>query len=300
MSGVPLVLGSGDFGTAVPREIAWQILDTYASLGGRIVDTANNYAYWHPGAKGGESESVIGDWLEQRDRSAFTVMTKIGSQPVAAEDGSPRMEGLSPAAVHRAVDKSLARLKTDCIDILLAHHDDRRTPLLDTWQAFSDLVAAGKVRKVGISNYSPERVAELAGLVAEHSLAPIDCVQLKYSLIDPIEGSDFGVLVVLDRRMKRTLASLAPGAVVFAYSPLLGGKVFEDTPGGEWPPEYDSVRNRDKVREIRRRAGELGVSVSACVLKLIADEGFLPVTATSKAERLETNMKLLAAGFLKP
>ncbi|MDD3926472.1 MAG: aldo/keto reductase [bacterium] len=142
MNSIPVGLGTASFGTSISQENSYRVLDKYASLGGRIIDTANNYAYWHPQAKGGESETVIGAWLERVDRAAFTIMTKIGSQPLVVKEGVNNLEGLSPQAVQSAVSKSLDRLKTDYIDILLAHHDDRSTPLKDTWEAFSELVAS--------------------------------------------------------------------------------------------------------------------------------------------------------------
>jgi len=292
LHGIPVVLGTAAFGTSIPTEESWRVLDKYASLGGRVVDTANMYAFWHPRGKGGESERVIGSWLARRGRRAFTIMTKIGSRPIDAHKDRNKVEGLSPGAVRSAVKKSLTRLKTDYIDILLAHHDDRNTPLLDTWKCFSDLVAEGKVKKIGVSNYSPARMAELARIVLKHDLAPIDFVQLQYSVIDPVGVHDWGNLVLLTRAMRSTLRRLVPGAVIFAYSPLLGGRVFEKTAQDEWPAEYDSLRNRSKVRTIQRKAGELNVTPSACVLKQIADQGIWPITATGNVARLETNLKL--------
>ncbi len=295
MNGIPVALGTADFGTAVSQEDAFGVLDTYAALGGRTIDTANSYAFWHPAGKGGDSETVIGNWLERVDRSAFAIMTKVGSHYVTAPDGTRTPEGLSPDAVHSAVAKSLARLRTGYIDILLAHHDDRRTPLEDTWRAFSALVTAGKVRHVGISNYSPQRVEELTRIVKDRGLAPVDVVQLKYSVIEPARGTDFGSLVLLDDNMKATLKRCLPNAMLFGYSPLLGGKVFEDVEGVQWPAGYDSAQNRHTVRQIQAKAMELGVSPSAYVLKQIADQGIWPVTATGNAARMEAYLRLFRA-----
>ena len=291
---IPVVLGTAGFGTSICQKDAWAILDKYASLGGRIIDTANNYAFWHPKGRGGDSESVIGNWLEKNDRSAFTIMTKIGSQPVALEEDIHHMEGLSPEAVHSAVNRSLTRLKTEYIDILLAHHDDKNTPIRATWESFTKLIATGKVKKVGVSNYQPERIVALANTVLEYDLAPVDVVQLKHSIISPMPTADFGQLILLDKEMKETLKKYLPDAVIFGYSVLLGG-LFEKGVEDEWPPEYDSVQNRRKVREIQRKAKELGISPSAYVLKQIANQGVLPITTTGKVERLELNMKLFCS-----
>lgn len=291
LKGIPVGLGTAVFGTSIPQELADKILDTYAALGGRVIDTADSYAFWNKG-RGGDSERVIGNWLERRDRSAFTIMTKIGSQPVDLDKDRDTLEGLSPPAVHRAVSASLARLKTHYLDILLTHHDDKNTPLLDTWKCFSELAASGKVKWVGVSNYLPQRMEELARLVRDHALAPIDCVQLKYSLLDPVKSADFGKLVLLDAEMKDTLKRLVPRAVIFGYSPLLGGKTLDKMLNNKWPPEYDSIPNREKIRAIQAKARELHVTPSACLLKQIADEGIWPITATAKPERLEDNLKL--------
>jgi len=292
MNGIPIALGTASFGTTVSRDDSFGVLDKYASLGGRTIDTANNYAYWDPQGKGGESEAVIGDWLERGDRSLFTVMTKIGSQPLGGTKDINCLEGLSPDAVHCAVDRSLDRLKTDYIDILLAHHDDRNTPLLDTWKAFSELVSCGKVRKVGVSNYSPRRVAEMVSIATTYELAPLEVLQLQYSLLEPIEDTELGMLVRLDADMKDAAARLVPQVDIFAYSPLLGGRVFEKGANEIWPVEYDSMKNRQTVERIQLLAREMDVSPSALVLKRIADEGFWPVTATRSAERLEANLIL--------
>ena len=292
-NGISVALGTALFGTSISQKDAFSVLDKYSSLGGRIIDTSNNYAYWESEGKGGESESVIGSWLKGQERSVYTIMTKVGSLPVAVNGNQPILEGLSPDAVEHAVTRSLTRLKTDYIDILLAHHDDRNTPLLHTWQAFSRLIETGKVRKIGVSNYSPERIQELSDIISNHSLHPIECVQLKYSIIAPLENANFDKLVVFDMEMKKTLNSLAPNAVIFAYSPLLGGKIFDEYSEAEWPAEYDSMKNRRKVQQIQYKSKKLGVVPSALVLKQIADQGIIPITATGKIERLETNLKLL-------
>lgn len=288
---IPAALGTADFGTALSQEDSWAVLDTYASLGGRIIDTANNYACWHPKGRGGDSERVIGDWLEKNDRGAFTVMTKIGSQPVVSEENGRSAEGLSRQAVFHAVDLSLARLKTDTIDILLAHHDDKNTPLRETWEAFTELVRSGRVKKIGVSNYQPERMVELATTIREYDLAPIDVVQLKYSALSPVTTADLGKIVLLDEAMKNTLRKFVPNATLFGFAVLLGG-LFEKSVEGEWPQGYDSPENKKKVEMIQLQAKAQGVSPSAYVLKQIANEGILPIIATGKTDRLVSNMAL--------
>jgi aryl-alcohol dehydrogenase-like predicted oxidoreductase len=200
------------------------------------------------------------------------------------------VEGLAPEAVRRAAQDSLVRLKTACLDILLAHHDDPKTPLLDTWAAFTALVAAGRVKKVGISNFQPHRVIELAELIRQHSLAPVAVVQLQYSLIHPITTAGLGKLVLLDQEMMATLKAHLPGAMVMGYSPLLHG-LYETNPAAAvWPPEYDSPENRRAVARVQQEAKAGGISPSAQVLKSIVAQGVFPITATGKVKRLRENL----------
>jgi aryl-alcohol dehydrogenase-like predicted oxidoreductase len=290
IKGISVALGTSTFGTAISRFDAFAVLDKFASLGGRVIDTANSYAFWSPGGIGGESEKIIGDWLEGQNRSDFTIMTKIGS--FLTDQG--RAEGLSPDAIRKAVLHSLDRLQVDYIDILLAHHDDTSTPLQDTWATFSELVTAGTVKHVGVSNYRPARMKELGELINNTSFAPIDFVQLKYSCIQPMDWPDSHELVLLDQKMRKMLGKYLSQPDVFAYSPLLNG-LFDKNPheAEAWPLEYDSPQNRAKVCEIQRTARELGITPSACVLREIVNQGLIPITMTSRADHLESNLEFL-------
>jgi aryl-alcohol dehydrogenase-like predicted oxidoreductase len=290
-NGIPVAMGTAAFGTSVPGSTAFELLDRFAVLGGRVLDTANNYAFWHADGIGGDSEAVIGCWLQRQNRAQFTVITKIGSQPALADKDANNLEGLSPAAVHSAVDKSLARLQSSSIDVLLAHHDDTNAPLLDTWRAFTQLVEEGTVKRVGISNYHPNRVVELARLIDEHSLAPVSAVQFKYSVIPPVAGIDFGKLVVLGDALSEALVAHAPGATVYGYGPLMGG-LFEADTDRAWPAAYNSPENRERVEQIQRDAAKAGESASAWVLKCVVERGIVPVTFTSSPARLESNLRL--------
>jgi len=291
IQGIAAVLGTAAFGTTLTPADSFKLMDTFAALGGRMIDTANNYAYWVPQGRGGESETVIGQWLAKQRRRDFTVITKIGSQVVGQKNGVPMVEGLSPRAIRQAVEQCCIRLQTDCLDILLAHHDHPGLSLLEMWSAFSVLKAIGKVRGIGVSNYTPARLRELAELIARHALAPIDALQMKYSVIAPLPTAVFEKLEVLDDPMKQTIRDYMPQAAVFAYSPLLGG-LFEN-PQGQWPAEYDTAENRHKVRTLQDRAKEKNVSPSALVLKMITDEGYFPVTATGSPARLQSNLALV-------
>jgi aryl-alcohol dehydrogenase-like predicted oxidoreductase len=132
----PLILGGNVFGWTADRARSFAVLDGFVAGGGRMVDTADVYSAWAPGNEGGESESIIGDWLAKRGRSGdVLIATKVGAQG-----------GLSAANIETRVNASLKRLRVDCVDLLYAHKDDQDTPLEETLEAFERLVRAGKVR----------------------------------------------------------------------------------------------------------------------------------------------------------
>jgi aryl-alcohol dehydrogenase-like predicted oxidoreductase len=174
----PLILGGNVFGWTADRTTSHAVLDAFVKGGGRMIDTADAYSTWVPGHQGGESESILGDWLQARGRRDDVIIaTKVG----ADMDGS---RGLAPARIAKAVDASLQRLRTDYIDLYFAHFDDEKTPLADTLGAFDKLVRAGKVRAIGASNYSAKRLREALDISAAQSLASYSVLQPHYNLLE--------------------------------------------------------------------------------------------------------------------
>lgn len=149
----PLALGGNVFGWTADRDASFDVLDGFLAGGGNFVDTADGYSHWVPGHGGGESETILGEWFAARGtRDRVVLATKVSTHP--------QFSGLAGDNVRAAADASLARLGTDYIDLYYAHFDDAETPLEETVAAFSGLVDAGKVRAIGISNYTAERAAE--------------------------------------------------------------------------------------------------------------------------------------------
>src|SRR4051812_35215959 len=122
----PFCLGCMNFGTRVPEDAAFAVLDRFLERGGRFVDTANNYAFWEPGGHGGESERLLGRWLASRgSRDDIVLATKAGANPTVPGTGLETAEGLAGPAIEQAIDASLQRLGTDHVDLYYAHVDDR-------------------------------------------------------------------------------------------------------------------------------------------------------------------------------
>jgi aryl-alcohol dehydrogenase-like predicted oxidoreductase len=174
----PLCLGGNVFGWTADAAASAAVLDAYAAAGGNFVDTANSYSAWVDGHTGGESESIIGGWMAERgNRDDIVVATKVGGR-------MPGEDGLRGDNVKRACENSLRRLRTDHIDLYYAHFDDPETPLEETFGAFDALVRDGKVRHLGISNYSAERVREVLAVVEREGHAPIVALQPQYNLLE--------------------------------------------------------------------------------------------------------------------
>jgi aryl-alcohol dehydrogenase-like predicted oxidoreductase len=174
-----VVLGGNVFGWTIDDARSFEVLDAFAAAGGNCIDTADVYSTWVAGHHGGESETIIGKWMKRRgNRDRVIVATKLGSAM------GPEMKGLSAGYIVRAVEASLTRLQTDYIDLYQAHEDDPTTPLEETLIAFGRLITQGKVRVIGASNYSEERLRKALDVSRAHSLARYDSVQPKYNLYD--------------------------------------------------------------------------------------------------------------------
>jgi hypothetical protein len=173
-----LVLGGNVFGWTAKGEAAFAILDRFAEAGGVMIDTADVYSAWVPGHQGGESETLLGEWLKRRGGNrGVAIATKVGMLPMTGEPD------LTPARIAAAADASLRRLGVETIDLYYAHQDDAKTPLAETLAGFDALVRAGKVRAIGASNYSAERLGEALNLSAREGLARYDVLQPEYNLM---------------------------------------------------------------------------------------------------------------------
>ena len=175
----PLMLGGNVFGWTADQDKSFAILDAFVAGGFNSIDTANVYSRWVPGHTGGESEAVIGDWLKARGgRDKVVIATKLGM------DMGDDNKGLSAAYMVKAVEESLTRLQTDYIDLYQSHADDANTPLAETLEAYAKLIKAGKVRAIGASNYSADRLAEALKASKDAGIPRYETLQPLYNLSD--------------------------------------------------------------------------------------------------------------------
>jgi aryl-alcohol dehydrogenase-like predicted oxidoreductase len=177
LSVAPLAFGGNVFGWSADEKRSFELLDAFVDAGFNLIDTADVYSAWVPGNSGGDSETIIGKWFKQSGkRDQVVIATKV-----AKWDKQP---GLSPINIAQAVEGSLKRLQTDRIDLYQAHEDDASVPLEQTLDAFARLIDAGKVRVIGASNYSADRLTEALKVSREHSLPRYETLQPLYNLVD--------------------------------------------------------------------------------------------------------------------
>jgi len=248
---LPFALGGNVFGWTSREPDAYRILDSFIDAGGELIDTADAYSAWLPGHEGGESERLLGNWLERRGkRDDIIIATKVGLLPGAGG------KGLQPSRIKAAVEESLRRLKTDYIDIYFAHADDPETPLEHSLEAFDLLVKEGKVRSLGASQYSAARIQESLDVARDGGLEPFRVVQPELSLVkrDAYEG-DLQTLCLKKDLGVITYFSLAAGFLSGKYRSL------------------DDLGNRDRAPRVKQYLNEHGLCVLGEMDAIVAETG---------------------------
>lgn len=197
------------FGWTTDEATSFDVMDAFVEAGGNFIDTADIYSNWFPGNPGGVAEEIIGRWMKERgNRDAIVVATKLRGRMWNGADG----EGLSRAHITRAVEDSLRRLQVDTIDLYQCHWPDENTPIEETLTVFGELIAAGKVRYIGASNYSAEQLRQALDVARANSLPQFVSLQPHYNLV---HRSEF----------ETALAALCEreDIGVIPYSPLAAG-----------------------------------------------------------------------------
>ena len=175
----PITFGGNVFGWTADEKTSFALLDSFVASGFNFIDTADVYSRWHPGNQGGESEVIIGRWLKARgNRDKVIIASKLGIEM------APGKKGLSRKYMMQAVEDSLQRLQTDYIDLYQSHRDDPETPIEETLSAYAELIEAGKIREIGASNFSADRLAESLKISSDKGLPRYQSLQPQYSLVE--------------------------------------------------------------------------------------------------------------------
>jgi aryl-alcohol dehydrogenase-like predicted oxidoreductase len=274
----PLCLGGNVFGWSANAAQSQEVLTAYESAGGNFIDTADMYSRWHTGNVGGESETIIGDWMKARgNRSEMVIATKVAKLATRP--------GLSAANIAAAAEDSLRRLGTDYIDIYYAHHDDEEVPLEESLAAFNELVTAGKVRYLAASNYSAARLEEALKISRDLGMSEYLLLQPNYNAIvrDEYEGDLMAVAVKEDIPVLPYF-SLAAGFLTGKYQP---GVEVDSVRAGDMP-DYKNDRGWAILEALTEIANQKNTSIAAVALGwLRAQPGVVtPIASARTTEQL--------------
>jgi len=274
----PLCLGGNVFGWSANAAQSQEVLTAYETAGGNFIDTADMYSRWHTGNVGGESETIIGDWMKARgNRSEMVIATKVAKLATRP--------GLSAANIAAAAEDSLRRLRTDYIDIYYAHHDDEEIPLEESLTAFNELVAAGKVRYLAASNYSAARLEEALKISRDLGMSEYLLLQPNYNAIvrDEYEG-DLMAVAVKEEIPVLPYFSLAAGFLTGKYQP---GVEVDSVRAGDMP-DYKNDRGWAILNAITEIAKQENTSIAAVALGwLRAQPGVVtPIASARTTEQL--------------
>ncbi|WP_433289759.1 aldo/keto reductase [Pseudonocardia sp. CA-142604] len=280
-----LCLGGNVFGWSADRDTSFAVLDAYVSAGGNFVDTADSYMWRAPGNSGGESETIIGEWLAARgNRDDMVIATKVGSWP--------ERPGLSRANITAAVEDSLRRLQTDRIDLYYAHRDDPDTAQEETLDAFDSLVRAGKVRAIGASNFTAERLRSALEISDRDGLTRYVALQPHYNLL---ERADFETSLA-PLLAEQDLACLPYFGLAKGF---LTGKYRPDTTvesvRAEGAREYLDDRGLRVLAVLDEIAAGHNVPVAAVSLAWLADQPTVaaPIASARTTEQLADLLPML-------
>jgi aryl-alcohol dehydrogenase-like predicted oxidoreductase len=281
-----LCLGGNVFGWTADRDAAFAVLDAYVEAGGNVVDTADSYMWRAPGNHGGESETIIGDWMAARgNRDRMVIATKVG--------GWPARKGLGAANIAAAAEDSLRRLRTDRIDLYYAHFDDPDVPQEESLDAFDALVAAGKVRALGASNFTAERLRSALEISARDGLAAFVAFQPHYNLLERAAyETELAPLLAREEIACLPYYGLAKGFLTGKYR----SGVAVESPRASGASAYLDERGLRVLAVLDEIAAGHEVPVAAVALAWLADQPTVtaPIASARSVEQLRELLPVLS------
>ncbi|QWF80793.1 aldo/keto reductase [Amycolatopsis sp. CA-230715] len=274
-----LNLGGNVFGWTADEAESFAVLDAYTGAGGNFIDTADVYSAFAPGNSGGESETVLGDWLAKRGRRDDVVIaTKVGSWA--------ERPGLSAANIKAAAEDSLRRLRTDHIDLYYVHRDKEEFPLEETLGAFDELVRAGKVRYIAGSNYTADRLAEALSTSDREGLARFVALQPHYNLVEREYEKDLAPLVAREGLSTLPYYALAKGFLTGKYR---SAETTTDSPRAQGAQAYLDERGKRVLSALDDVAATHQTSVAAVSLAWLRQQPTVaaPIASARNLRQLE-------------
>jgi len=281
---VPLIFGGNVFGWTLDAQQSFNILDQFMDLGFNAIDTANNYSHWVPGNKGGESETILGNWINSKgNREKIILMTKVGGR--FGYDTKPNTQA---SYIKEQVELSLKRLQTDYIDLYQTHYDDEVTPIEETLRAYEDLIQEGKVKYIGASNIGADRLEESLTISKEQNLPTYISLQPEYNLYDR-ENYEKTYLKLVEENELAVIPyySLASGFLSGKYQ---SESDFTQSARGEGiQKRYWNERGRSIVAALNEVSNAYRTSPSAVALAWLLAQPTItaPIASATKKEHLE-------------
>ncbi|MDB5432035.1 MAG: aldo/keto reductase [Caulobacter sp.] len=274
----PLVLGGNVFGWTADQATSFALLDAFVDEGFDCIDTADVYSAWVPGHVGGESETVIGAWLKRRGRRDDVVIaTKVAMWA--------RHPGLRAANIVAAVEDSLGRLQTDYIDLYQSHQDDADAPQEETARAFGDLIAAGKVRAIGASNFEAGRLSSALAVAAALGLPRYETLQPLYNLMDRAGFEGELAKVCADNEVAVIpFYGLASGFLTGKYRSEAD---FGKSPRGRGMGKYLTERGLRVLGALDEVSGGLGATNAQVALAWLMTKITAPIASATSVEQLK-------------
>jgi len=281
----PLCLGGNVFGYSADKQNSETVLSFYADNGGNFIDTADMYSQWAPGHIGGESETIIGDWMAKRgNRQKMIIATKVSKL-----DTRP---GLKAANIKAACDESLKRLKSDYIDLYYAHQDDLDTPIEESLGAFDELIKAGKVRYIAASNFTPERLQESLNISKANGLSSYIASQDQYNLLD--REYEKGLMPTIEKNNLSQIPfyGLARGFLTGKYRP---GVSVESVRASGVASNYANERGWNLLSKLDQIAKDKKTTVAAISLAWLRAQPTVatPIASATKLEQIKEIMPIV-------
>jgi len=281
----PLCLGGNVFGYSADKQNSEAVLSFYADNGGNFIDTADMYSQWAPGHIGGESETIIGDWMAKRgNRQKIIIATKVSKL-----DTRP---GLKATNIKAACDESLKRLKSDYIDLYYAHQDDLDTPIEESLGAFDELIKAGKVRYIAASNFTPERLQESLDISKANGLSSYIASQDQYNLLDREYEKGLMPTIAKNGLSQIPFYGLARGFLTGKYRP---GVSVESVRASGVASNYANERGWNLLSKLDQIAKEKKTTVAAISLAWLRAQPTVatPIASATKLEQIKEIMPIV-------
>ena len=279
----PLCLGGNVFGWSADEAESFRVLDAFFDGGGNFIDTADMYSEWKEGNVGGESETIIGKWMASRkNRHEVIVATKVAKLSTR--------KGLAPANIRAAIDDSLRRLQSDYVDLYYAHEDDPSVAQEEVMATFDSLVQAGKVRVLGASNFTGDRLRSAARISSENGFASFAAIQNQYNLLDRAEFESDAKVAAEELELDSfPFYGVARGFLSGKYQP---GVVVDSVRAGG-VIAYTNERGWKVLDCVRDLASSHGVSMTAIALAWLRAQNQTPIASARTVEQLRELMQIV-------